>query len=168
MLQLPKLEDAELTKSIFEISAEITIKRVKLFTQNADAQDPKRAALLEFADHSTALKWMKAVASVKKEVHLLDCEIIAKMLLANHLQASATFLGFDTTTSEMMKKFLQTHEPELVTMLFQKGEFKQLLQIMGIEPDQATDSQPEVKPMDKVLQLKTKLQSSEVTTSSNA
>ena len=46
------------------------------------------------------------VAASKKEIHLLDCEIIAKILLSEPSSINVT-LGFDTTTNEMVKKFLQ-------------------------------------------------------------
>ena len=90
LLQLPGVVDEQLSKHITGICNAIDIESVNLFKQvggAAEAQDSKRAALLKFSNQSTAQKWMHAAALTKKEIHLLDSEIIAKMLLFGYLQA---------------------------------------------------------------------------------
>ena len=88
------------------------------------------------------------VAASKKEIHLLDCEIIAKILLSEPSSINVT-LGFDTTTNEMVKKFLQQHSEDLRKMLFQPNKYEQLMQYIGITLGEQDKPADDVKPKDK-------------------
>ena len=61
----------------------------------------------------------------------MNNEIIAKILLSEHSTINIT-LGFDITTTEMIKKFLVAHSEDLRKMLFELGEYEQYMEYMGI------------------------------------
>ena len=61
----------------------------------------------------------------------MNNEIIAKILLSEHSTINIT-LGFDITTTEMIKKFLVAHSVDLRKMLFELGEYEQYMEYMGI------------------------------------
>ena len=62
---------------------------------------------------------------------MLDNEALAKVLLTSLGPLSST-LGFDKTTSEIVKKWQQSHGEELKKLLFEEeGAFDKLAEEMG-------------------------------------
>ena len=122
LLNLQKQEDPQLSKFLDQIDKEVVFESKKLFQPgSADSKDQKRAALIKFHNHAAASKWMASAS--KKDVNLLNSEIIAKMLLSEHLSINFS-LGFDNVTNDMAKKFLQLHVEELKTILFKDNEYE--------------------------------------------
>ena len=158
LLNLQKQEDPQLSKFLDQVCTEVVLERKRLFEPgSADSKDQKRAALIKFHDHAAASKWMASAS--KKDVNLLNNEIIAKMLLSEHLSINFS-LGFDNITTEMVKKFLHVHAEELKSILFKENEYEQLMEYMGINVgDHEKPAETELK--DKALQLKTHLESTQ-------
>ena len=95
-----------------------------------DKPQSKRAALITFADPKVAVDWISAAA--KKDVHLLDSEGIAKMLISEQASINTT-LGYFKTGPEIVKAFLQDHSGDLRTKLFaEEGEYDREMAYMGV------------------------------------
>ena len=73
--------------------------------------------MLKFGDHSNASKWV-AAASKKETYNLLDSGAIAKLLLSEQCSSINTTVGYDGTSTEMAKKFLENYSDALRKILF--------------------------------------------------
>ena len=69
-----------MTKFVKDVCPTAEIKTFFLFADKEDNSESKRAALVTFADQKVAAEWVSAAS--KKDVHLLDSESIARMLIS--------------------------------------------------------------------------------------
>ena len=84
----------------------------------------------------------------------MDCQAIAKMLIQSASTSGPvvinTTLGYDTTTTAMVKKFItQNKEPMLKHLFPADGEFDKLMAQIGVEKTQS--SQPEDSKMNTIV-----------------
>ena len=116
--------------------------------------------MLKFSNHSNASKWV-AAASKKETYNVLDSASIAKLLLSEQSSNINTTCGFDGTSTEMVKKFLENYSDALRKTLFVEGEYELIMAYMGITIGEQSQ-QNELKPKEKVLQLKAQIESQQV------
>ena len=88
--------------------------------------------MLKFADQKSAAAWV-ATASLR-EKNVLNSEMIAKLLISEHCTVNST-LGYDTTSQDMAKKFMQSNAEQLRKILFnqEENEYEKLMTYMGIQ-----------------------------------
>ena len=101
MLELTKMPDAALCEFIGKVCESASIESVKPFEQKEG--ESKRAALVIFKNAKSAVDF--TIAASKNDLRMLDSEKIARMLLSSLTTVNAQ-LGYDSTTTEMAKKFI--------------------------------------------------------------
>lgn len=104
LIELAKQDDAQLEQYIRAISPETPLKSVHLMISDPNKEEVnKRAAVLTFENKETAAAFVN-VAS-RKQIHLLDSEIIAKMLLTRFAVGFQTksALGFDNCSVKVLQ-----------------------------------------------------------------
>lgn len=69
-----------MTKFVKDICPTAEIKTIFVFADKEDKPKSMRAALITFADPKVAAEWVSTAS--KKDVHMLDSEGIAKMLIS--------------------------------------------------------------------------------------
>ena len=106
-----------------------------------------------------AQKWITAAS--KRDLNMLNSEVIARMLLSG-LTTINTTLGYDNTTTEMAKKFLQNHSESLIELVFESREqFNTIVAKMGLGPQPAEESESS-KPKEMAQSLCEKLKNNQL------
>lgn len=151
ILNLVKMTDPLLDEFLGKISDDATLGEVKKFSFTSE--DTKRAALVRFTDEKSTLAFTTEAS--KSELNMLDSEKIARMLLANLTDVNTT-LGYDNTTTGMVRTFMQRHGEELITHLFTtKENFTTICDEMGIGSDSPTKAKNQADELKKVLSAST-------------
>ena len=106
-----------------------------------------------------AQKWITAAS--KRDLNMLNSEVIARMLLSG-LTTINTTLGYDNTTTEMAKKFLQNHNESLIELVFESREqYNSIVAKMGLRPQPEEESESS-KPKKKAQELCEKLRDNQM------
>lgn len=130
---------------------EATVSEALFFEPDQDEQS-KRSLIFKIKDQKSKQVFVNEAS--KNELNVLDCLAIAKMLIQSASTSGPvvinTTVGYDTTTTAMVKKFItQNKEPMLKHLFPADGEFDKLMAQIGVEKTQS--SQPEDSKMDTIV-----------------
>jgi len=144
IMKMNTASDAEISEYISSICPQAEVEDVSVFTLY---EHDLRAAFFRFKDKKSEKEWVSAAC--QKQLHLMDSEAIARLILSS-LTTVNTSLGYDITTTDMAKKFLLTHKDQLSKVAFKsKEDYDRTVAEMGLVP-----APPGVKPRDEAIEVK--------------